>query len=187
MAQYAALSTISVYHSSIAHFGDKPALSALLAQATLYTEVDRLPIATRLTGVAFLRGGFVSAAAAISSKLAWENRVLLVSGSEFRRSLRAAVLRGHGFQVEVATDLAQVRSLWRPNTYAWLLVDVLRQLPGEILDFCEQIKHADPRQQIAFLIGPPRFVSLHWPEEAVSEAEPGEELRESAPKLPRAA
>lgn len=129
----------------------------------------------------------MSAAPVVSSKVTSENRVLLVNGSEFKRSLRAGILRGHGFQVEVASDLAHARSLWRPNMYAWTLVDVLRQLPGEVLDFCEQIKHADPRQQIAFLIGPPRFVSLHWPEEAFSEAEAGEERSESARRLPRAA
>jgi DNA-binding NtrC family response regulator len=129
----------------------------------------------------------VSAVPIISSKFTSENRVLLINGSEFRRSLRVAILRGHGFQVEVAHDLAQVRSLWRPNAYAWMLVDILRQLPGEVLDFCEQIKQADPRQHIAFLIGPPRFVTLNWPEEAVSEAASGEEFREFARRLPRAA
>jgi ActR/RegA family two-component response regulator len=129
----------------------------------------------------------MSAAPIVRYDFAWKNRVLLINGSEFRRSLRANIWRGHGFQVEVARDLAQARSLWRPNTYAWMLVDVLRQLPGEVLEFCEQIKHADPRQQIAFLVGPPRFVSLNWPEEATPEIERGEELRATARRLPRVA
>jgi len=129
----------------------------------------------------------VRVARVVSCKFTWENRTLLVSGSEFRRSLRANIPRGHGFQVEVARDLAQARSLWRPNTYAWMLVDVLHQVPGEVLGFCEQVKHADPWQQMAFLVGPPRFVSLNWPEEGLPEAESSEELRKSARTLPRTA
>jgi ActR/RegA family two-component response regulator len=127
------------------------------------------------------------AARIIPYEFAWRNRILLISESEFRRSLRASVLRGHGFQVEVACSLAEARSRWQPNTYAWMLVDVVHQLPGEVLEFCDQIKRENPRQKIAFLVGPPRFVSLNWPDEAISETEESEAPRQSVSKLPRAA
>ncbi|MBZ5707145.1 MAG: hypothetical protein LAN63_17500 [Acidobacteriia bacterium] len=110
-------------------------------------------------------------ATAFSYKLSWEKRVLLVGGSEFRRNLRASLLRGHGLQVEVAHNIAEGRSLWQPNTYDWVLVDIRRQMPGEALEFCQQLKKADPRQQIAFLVGPPAYVSLNWPDEAITEDE----------------
>jgi DNA-binding NtrC family response regulator len=106
-----------------------------------------------------------------SYKLSWENRVLLIGGSEFRRSLRASLLRGHGLQVEVAHNLAEGRSLWNPNTYDWILLDIHHEMPGEVLEFCQQLKDADPRQQIVFLVGPPAYVSLSWPDEAIAEDE----------------
>jgi ActR/RegA family two-component response regulator len=109
----------------------------------------------------------VNPAAPFSYKFSWEKRVLLIGGSEFRRSLRASLLRGHGLQVEVAHSLAEGRSLWKPNTYDWVLVDIHHQLPGEALAFCEHLKEADPRQQVAFLVGPPAYVLLNWPDEAI--------------------
>jgi ActR/RegA family two-component response regulator len=127
------------------------------------------------------------AARIIPYEFAWRNSVLLISESEFRRSLRASVLRGHGFQVEVARSVAEARSRWHPNTYAWLLVDVVHQLPGEVLEFCDQIKREDPREKIAFLVGPPGFVSLNWPDEAICETEGSKAPRQFVPKLPRAA
>jgi ActR/RegA family two-component response regulator len=127
------------------------------------------------------------AARIIPYELTWRNRILLISESEFRRSLRASVLRGHGFQVEVACSVAEARSRWQPNIYAWMLLDVVHQLPGEVLEFCDQIKREDPRQNIAFLVGPPRFVSLNWPDEAISETEGSNAARRFVPKLPRAA
>jgi hypothetical protein len=127
------------------------------------------------------------AARIIPYEFAWRNRILLISESEFRRSLRASVLRGHGFQVEVASGVAEARSRWQPNTYAWMLLDVVHQLPGEVLDFCDQIKREDPRQKIAFLVGPPRFVSLNWPDEAVYETEGSKAPRQFVLTLPRAA
>ena len=30
-------------------------------------------------------------------------------------------------------------------------------------------KEADPRQRLAFLVGPPAYVSLNWPDEAIAE------------------
>jgi hypothetical protein len=69
--------------------------------------------------------------------------------------------------VEVARNLAEGRSLWEPNTYDWVLVDIRHQMPGGVLEFCQQLKEADPRQQIAFLVGPPAYVSLNWPDEAI--------------------
>lgn len=111
----------------------------------------------------------VKSAIARAHELRWAQRVLLVGGSEFRQGLRASILRAHGFQVDVARKLADARSLWQPNTYDWVLLDVRSQLPGEAIDFCEQLRHAAPGQRIAFFVGPPTCVSLRWPGEAITE------------------
>ena len=38
----------------------------------------------------------------------------------------------------------------------------------EALEFYEQIKGASPRQQFAFLMGPPRYLSRTWPGEVAA-------------------
>ena len=111
----------------------------------------------------------VKSAAAIMHELRWRQKILLVGGHEFRQNLRASILRAHGLQVDVARSLADSRSLWQRNTYDWVLLDVHSRLPGEVMDFCEQLRHAAPGQRIAFFVGPPTYVSLKWPGEAMTE------------------
>jgi hypothetical protein len=120
---------------------------------------------------------------ALAHELRWGQRILLVGGSEFRQSLRASILRAHGLQVEVACKLAEGRSLCQPNTYDWVLLDVHSRLPGEVIDFCERIEQAAPGQRIAFLVGPPTYVSLKWPGEAVV----GDKREEQPPTALKAA
>jgi len=38
-------------------------------------------------------------------------------------------------------------------------------LPGEALEFYEQIKEAAPTERFAFLVGPPVYLSRTWPGE----------------------
>ncbi len=91
--------------------------------------------------------------------------VLLVDRCEATREVRAAVLRTHGIEVHAAADLRGARFLWKPNAYSWIFLDVRRHLPGEALEFYEQIKEASARERFAFLVGPPVYVSRTWPEE----------------------
>lgn len=111
----------------------------------------------------------VKSAAAIMHELRWRQKVLLVGGHEFRQNLRASILRAHGLQVDVARSLADSRSLCQRNTYNWVLLDVHSRLPGEVMDFCEQLRHTAPQQQIAFFVGPPTYVSMKWPSEEITE------------------
>jgi CheY-like chemotaxis protein len=111
----------------------------------------------------------VKSAAAIMHEHFWGQKVLLVGGSESKQTLRASILRAHGLQVDVAPGLADSRSLWQRKTYHWVLLDVGSQLPGQVIDFCEQLRHAAPGQRIAFFVGPPTYVSLKWPGEAMTE------------------
>ncbi len=91
--------------------------------------------------------------------------VLLIDRCEATREVRAAVLRTHGIEVHAAADLRGARFLWKPNAYSWIFLDVRRHLPGEALEFYEQIKEASARERFAFLVGPPGYVSRTWPEE----------------------
>jgi len=92
-------------------------------------------------------------------------RVLLVDPYQPTRHVRAGVLQNHNMEVHVAESLSIARCLWRPNLYDWVLLDVRRFLPAELLAFYEQIRGVSPRVHFAFFVGPPRYLSLSWPEE----------------------
>lgn len=93
------------------------------------------------------------------------DKILLVGGDPRANELRATVLRSQGAQVDTAADPSEARSLWRPGVYALMLIDVRRHLPGEVLDVCRHIRDFYPKQRIAFIVGPPRYLSTTWPEE----------------------
>ena len=79
--------------------------------------------------------------------------------------------------MDVASSLAEGRSLWQRNTYDWVLLDVYSQLPGEVMDFCEELRQAASRPRIAFFVGPPAYVSVKWPSEQVTEEKGTERCR----------
>ena len=37
------------------------------------------------------------------------------------------------------------------------------------MDFCEQLRHLTPQPRIAFLVGPPTYVSVKWPSNDMTE------------------
>ncbi len=98
----------------------------------------------------------------------WGKRVLLVSGSGPEQHLRAAVFRAHALTVDVASDLRHAIRFCDEEAYSWILLDVRRFLPGETLDFCAYIRERHPGLHVAFLVGPPQYVTLDWPEASVS-------------------
>ena len=92
-------------------------------------------------------------------------KVLLIDRSQPTREARASVLRAHGIEVHEADSLQAARFLWQPNVYDLILLDVRRHLPGEALEFYEQIRTASPKEHFAFLVGPPVYLSRTWPGE----------------------
>jgi len=90
-------------------------------------------------------------------------KVLLIDEKQTTRGTRANVLRGQGVEVDAADSLQRARVLWRPRRYDLILLDVRGHLPGEALEFYEQIRDVSPRQRFAFLVGPPLYLSLTWP------------------------
>ena len=98
-----------------------------------------------------------------------DKKVLLIDRCEATREARAAVLRSHGVEVHEAERLSTARFLWQPNVYDLVMLDVRRYASEETREFYEQIKGASPRQQFAFLMGPPRYLSRSWPPEGIGE------------------
>ena len=94
-----------------------------------------------------------------------DKKVLLIDRSQATRETRAAVLRSRGVEVHEAEEISAARFLWQPNVYDLVMLDVRRYSQEEALKFYGEIKGASPRQQFAFLMGPPRYLSRTWPGE----------------------
>jgi hypothetical protein len=92
-------------------------------------------------------------------------KVLLIDRSQPTRDVRATVLRSHGIEVHTADSLQAARFLWQRDVYDLILLDVRKHLPGEALEFYEQIRGASPQERFAFLVGPPFYLSRTWPDE----------------------
>ena len=88
-----------------------------------------------------------------------EKKVLLIDRCQATREVRAAVLRSRGVEVHEAEEISRARFLWQPQVYDLVMLDVRRYFPAEALEFYEQVRAADPPQQIVFLTGPPKYVS----------------------------
>jgi CheY-like chemotaxis protein len=91
--------------------------------------------------------------------------VLLIDRNQPTRDVRVRVLQNHGVEVHAAEDLSGARFLWQPNVYDLILLDVRRHLPGEALEFYEQITTASPKEHFVFLVGPPVYLTRIWPSE----------------------
>ena len=94
-----------------------------------------------------------------------DRKVLLIDRCQATREARAAVLRTHAVEVHESEEISAARFLWQPHVYDLVMLDVRRYSPVEALEFCEQIRRADPRQQFAFLVGAPVYLSRTWPGE----------------------
>jgi len=94
-----------------------------------------------------------------------DKRVLLIDRFQATREARAAVLRSHAVEVHEAEEISAARFRWQPQVYDLVMLDTRRCSREEALEFYEQIRAADPRQRIVFLIGPPKYVSRTWPDE----------------------
>jgi response regulator RpfG family c-di-GMP phosphodiesterase len=97
-----------------------------------------------------------------------DKKVLLIDRNQATREARAAILRARGVEVHETEEISGARFLWQPDVYDLVMLDVRRYSPGEALEFYEQIKGASPRQQFAFLVGAPVYLSRTWPDEVAA-------------------
>ena len=68
-----------------------------------------------------------------------------------------------------AEEISRARFLWQPHVYDLVMLDVRSYSPEEALEFYEQIRAADPRQRLVFLVGPPVYLSRTWPSEVAGD------------------
>jgi len=116
-----------------------------------------------------------------------DKKVLLIDLHQHARDARARVLRSHGIEVQTAEDLCRARFLGRPHVYDVILLDARGHLPGEAFDFYVEIKHASPHQRVIFLVGPPTYLSLTWPTEAMGAEEEPQQWAETVRRFVTAA
>ena len=116
-----------------------------------------------------------------------DKKVLLIDSCQATSRVRASVLRNHGVEVHAAEEISAARFLWQPNIYNLVMLDVRRYSPGETLEFYEQIKQASPRERVAFLVGPPTYLSLTWPGEVIAEDASSEKRGETVKRFLAAA
>jgi len=96
-----------------------------------------------------------------------KKRVLLADSVAKARNVRATLMRSRLVDVDVASNIPEAMELWKTNAYHLVLV-APRENPGAALEFWQEIKRDKPRQQIAFLVGSPAYVSLTWATESTS-------------------
>ena len=87
-----------------------------------------------------------------------KKRVLLVDTSRTKRDLRAEVMRRLGMEVDCAADIPEARAWWKADLYDLVLINVEKD-GGHRDRFCEDIRSATPRQQLAFFIGKPEYLA----------------------------
>jgi CheY-like chemotaxis protein len=85
--------------------------------------------------------------------------ILLMDSNAERRTLRKKALTLHGAEVISATDLVEASSIWHRDRYDLVLMDIRKDHYG-CLAWRDEIKKEHPKQMVAFLVGPPRFVDL---------------------------
>jgi hypothetical protein len=87
-----------------------------------------------------------------------KKRVLLVDASPAKRDLRAEIMRKLGMEVDCASDIPEARCWWRADLYDLVLIN-LGNGAGHRDRFCDDLRRATPRQQIAFLVGKPEYLA----------------------------
>jgi response regulator RpfG family c-di-GMP phosphodiesterase len=91
-------------------------------------------------------------------------RVLLVDSFQPTRDPRTKVLRAHGIDVDAAENLDEARVYFQSSRYDLVLLNLRRYPPAEALVFCRVVRDINPDQRIAFLLGPPMYLTTSWPE-----------------------
>jgi DNA-binding NtrC family response regulator len=116
-----------------------------------------------------------------------DKKVLLIDPHQLTRDARASVLRSYGIDVYTAEDLKTARFLWQPKFYHLILLDVRRYFPGEAFEFYAQVKDASPQEHVAFLVGPPQYLSTTWPTEVMATVKDPQQWAETVRRFVAAA
>ncbi len=74
--------------------------------------------------------------------------------------MRTKILMLRGVDVVGATDVIEATSIWQPDRYDLILVDI-RMDHRSCIAWRDEIKKQKPQQIIAFLVGKPNYIALH--------------------------
>jgi hypothetical protein len=61
--------------------------------------------------------------------------------------------------VDCAADISEARSWWRADLYNLVLINGDNAALGNCDKFCEDVRKADPPQQLGFLVGKPDYIA----------------------------
>jgi len=85
--------------------------------------------------------------------------ILLIDRNSERRALRIKVLTLRGVDVVGASDVIEATSMWQPDRYDLILVDIRMDHRSSIA-WRDEIKKQKPKQIVAFLVGRPNYIAL---------------------------
>jgi len=85
--------------------------------------------------------------------------VLLVDSDQKLGQLRARRLRLYGITVYIAASIQEARVHLQMNSYDLVLL-ATREDPEAAIVFHREIRRHNPKQRVAFLVGPPRYLSF---------------------------
>ncbi len=98
-------------------------------------------------------------AAAAAGKMRWKDKtVLLVDGNRLSRDSRAKIMGAMGVRVECALTTDAAREQLKSGTYNLILVDPTGNIAAAE-SLVKDIKAANSRQLVGFLVGRPLFVA----------------------------
>ena len=85
--------------------------------------------------------------------------VLLVDSDQKLGAVRARRLRLYGITVYTAASVEEARAHLQMNSYDLVLL-ASRKNPEDAIAFRREIRQQNPNQKVAFLVGPPRYLSF---------------------------
>ncbi len=99
---------------------------------------------------------------------AFGKRVLVVDDNPKAQNARALRLGEHGVAVDRVSTIAKARSRLRDDTYDLVLL-AARENPEDAIAFRLEIQEQNPNQRVAFLVGPPDYISFRLAEDQTRE------------------
>ncbi len=90
---------------------------------------------------------------------AFGKRVLVVDENPKTQNVRALRLGERGVAVDTVSTFAQARSRLRDDTYDLVLL-AAQENPEDALAFRLEIRERNPKQHVAFMVGPPQYISF---------------------------
>ncbi len=86
-------------------------------------------------------------------------RVLVLDDNPEAQQVRIVSLSKHGVEVHTVGTIKEARSRLRDDTYDLVLI-AARRNPEQAIAFRQDIRRQDPNQRVAFLVGPPHYISF---------------------------